>query len=269
VDAFSELEHSRWQAVAAPYHDYFGPLTVQSIEPMLDAVGAARGTLLLDVASGPGYVAAAASRRGAVATGVDFSSEMVAQARRLYPGIEYRQGDAQALPFPDASFDAVVIAYGMLHFAHADKALAEAHRVLRRGGRIAFCVWSLPERAIGMQIILGAVKEHGDPDVALPPGPPFFRFSDRGECERALRAAGFADPRVVELDQTWRLPSPGALFDAFVESTARTGALLRAQAPEALARIRAATEAAARRYPAGGGIALPMPAVLAAAAKLE
>src|SRR3954464_4243379 len=64
MDAFSEFERARWQAVAAPYHDYFGGLTSQSIGPLLDAVRAARGTRLLDVASGPGYVAAAAARRG-------------------------------------------------------------------------------------------------------------------------------------------------------------------------------------------------------------
>src|SRR5438874_2440380 len=146
MDAFSEFERARWQAVAAPYHDYFGGLTSQSIGPLLDAVRAVRGTRLLDVASGPGYVAAAASRRGVDATGVDFSSEMVDQARRLHAGVDFREGDAHALPFPDAGFDAVVIAYGMLHFSQPERALAEARRVLRPGGRVAFSVWAPPER---------------------------------------------------------------------------------------------------------------------------
>lgn len=265
MNPFVELEHSRWQSVAAPYHDRFGPLTSQSIGPLLDAVGVVRGLRLLDVASGPGYVAAAASRLRALATGVDFSSAMVAQARRLHPGVEYREGDAQSLPFEARSFDAVVIAYGMLHFSEPDRALAEARRVLRPGGRIAFSVWAPPERAPGFRIILDAVKAHGDPDVTLPAGPPFFRFSDPDESARSLVAAGFARPQVVELAQTWQLPSPAALFEAMLESTARTGALLRAQPPAALARIRAATETAAAAHVHEGRVELAMPAVISSA----
>src|SRR5438067_1224509 len=128
--------------------------------------------------------------------------------------------------------------------------------------RAGFSVWAPPERAPGFAIILGAVKEHGDPDVTLPPGPPFFRFSDPEECARALRAAGFARPATAELAQTWRLASPSALFDAMLESTARTGALLRAQAPARLARIRAATEAAARAHLRAGAVELAMPAMI-------
>ncbi|HZR68465.1 MAG TPA: class I SAM-dependent methyltransferase [Burkholderiales bacterium] len=265
TDAFAEFERSRWQSVAAPYHDYFGALTSQSIGSLLDAVAAARGTRLLDVASGPGYVAAAAVRRGARATGVDFSSEMVAQARRLHRGVDYREGDAQALPFGAGSFDAVVVAYGLLHFSDPDRALAEARRVLAPGGRVAFSVWAAPERAVAFAIVLDAVKTHGDPAVPLPPGPPFFRFSDPAECVRALTAAGFERPHVAELSQTWRLASPAALFQAMLESTARTGALLRAQAPAALARVRAAIESGAAAHAGAGGIDLAMPAVIASA----
>lgn len=265
MDPFTELEHGRWQGAAGPYHDGFGTLTSQTIAPLLDAVGARPGMRLLDVATGPGYVAAAAGRLGARATGVDFSSEMVAQARRLHPAVEFREGDAQALPFEAEGFDAVVCAYGLLHFAEPERALAEARRVLRRGGRIAFCVWAPPERARAFGIVLDIIKEHGDPAVSLPPAPPFFRFADPDECVRALRAAGFAQPRVTEVPQTWRLDSAHALFQTMLHGTARTGALLRLQTAERLARIRAAVDAAARGHSRDGGVEFTMPAVVSSA----
>jgi len=78
--AFHEFERAGWENVAAEYDRRFGELTSQSIPPLLDAVGAAPGVRLLDVACGPGYVAAAAQARGARAVGIDFSAVMVAEA---------------------------------------------------------------------------------------------------------------------------------------------------------------------------------------------
>ena len=97
------------------------------------------------MASGPGYVAAAAASVGASAVGVDFSSEMVRLAASRYPGIVFQEGDAEALAFPDESFDAVTLNFGVLHLARPDAALAEARRVLVPGGRCALTVWAKPE----------------------------------------------------------------------------------------------------------------------------
>src|SRR5713226_3772200 len=105
--AFREFERQGWEKAARGYHDCFGRLTTQAVGPLLDAVGAGPGVRLLDVASGPGYLADAAVKRGASAVGVDFTAAMVAQARQRYPAAEYRQGDAEALPFANSSFDAV------------------------------------------------------------------------------------------------------------------------------------------------------------------
>jgi SAM-dependent methyltransferase len=268
IDAFTAFEHEGWQNVGKPYADYFGGLTTQSIEPLLDAVEVSPGTRVLDVASGPGYVAAAAARRQASVVGLDFSSAMVAQASQRYPGIEFRVGSALDLPFPEASFDATVIGFGMLHFAQPDQALAEACRVLRRGGRVGFTVWAKPDRALAFGILTKAVQAHGDMNVPLPQGPPFFRFSEPQECIDTLGRLGFAQTRTVEVAQVWKLASPATLFDAFWQSTVRFGALLRAQAPDALVRIRTAVESAAKEYQhPSGEIELPMPAMLTCGVK--
>ena len=257
---FREFEHAGWDQLPRRYHDAFHTLTTQAIGPLLDAVGARPGMNLLDVASGPGYVAAAAAKRGADVTGLDFAAAMVEEARRRYPKVRFQEGDAEALGFGDAAFDAVTMNFGMLHLGQPDQAIREAHRVLRPGGRFAFTVWAKPEEARGFDIVLGAIRRHGSLEVGLPPGPPFFRFSDEAECRRTLLAAGFTAPQFRKIPQTWRLDSPQDLWEFMLGSTVRTGALLRAQAPQALAAIRAEVMAASSKQ-------VPMPAVLSSATK--
>lgn len=268
AEDFGTLEHRGWQEVASRYEDAFAALTAQSIEPLLDAVGAAAGTRLLDVASGPGHLTATAASRGAIATGLDFSPAMVARARAAHPRARFIEASAQALPFPAASFDAVVISYGMLHFPDADQALREVFRVLRPGGRLGFTVWSGPERALGFGLVNNAIRAHGNPDVSLPPGPPLFRFSEAGECHRVLAQLGFAGIRVIEVPQVWRFSSASAWIEGMERGTVRTAATLRKQSPAALARIRATLLQDAQAWQRNdGSIELPMPAVLACATR--
>lgn len=266
-DAFREFERAGWEAVPAQYDDGFADLTPQAADSLLDATGVGPGTDLLDVATGPGYVAAAAAARGARAVGVDFSGAMVERARQRHPEVDFRQGDAEALPFPAASFDAVVMNFGLLHLAEPERALSEAHRVLRSGGRCAFTVWAAPGETVGFGIVLRALEAHGTTDVPLPVGPPFFRFSDPQECVRCLADAGFIRPRVVSVPQTWRLASADELFGIMERGTVRTAGLLRAQSSEARAAILAAIRGEAARWLADDGLELPMPAVLASASK--
>jgi SAM-dependent methyltransferase len=219
---FSAFEREGWERVAQAYDEYFGDLTAQSNQAMLDALGIQRGSRFLDVASGPGYLAAAARRRGAEVAGVDFSVAMVEKARRVFPGLEFRVGDAEDLPFADQSFGAAGISFGMLHFPHPERALAEAFRVLQPGGRIAFTVWATPDKAVGLAMVLRAIEEHGTTDVPVLPGPPFFRFSDWDESSRALLDAGFVQPDARELDMTLVLRLPDTPFHALMRGGVRT-----------------------------------------------
>jgi SAM-dependent methyltransferase len=268
--AFRAFEHEGWQRAAAPYAQAFGRLTTQAAVPLLDAVAAGPGVRLLDVASGPGYVAAEALRRGARVTAVDFSAAMVTAVREAHPLIDASEADAEDLPFESASFDAVTCNYGLLHFGRPERALAEMRRVLRAGGRAGATVWAPPHQAVAFGLILDAVAAHGRADPGLPSGPPFFRFSDPAEFARALRAAGFVEPTVAHVHQVWHLPSVDALFAAMREGTVRTAGLLAAQRAEAQRAIRQALHAAARPYlQSDGSLALPMPAVLATGVAAE
>ena len=264
---FHAFEQSGWESAAAEYDDAFARITSQSVPPLLDAIGAGPGVRLLDVACGPGYASAQAASRGAVVTGIDFSGAMVALARSRHPHIEFREGDAQALDVADNSFDALAMNFGLLHLDQPERALAEAARVLRPGGRCGFTVWVAPPRNAVFGIVLGAIERHGRLDVPLPPGPPFFRYSDAAVAKQALEQAGLVEAQVSEVPGVWRFTDTAELVEAMIKGTVRTGALLRAQTPEALARIRAAIMEQAAVYAQDGGIALPMPSVLLSARK--
>jgi SAM-dependent methyltransferase len=261
--AFHAFEQAGWERAAEHYADAFGALTAQAAEPLLNAAGIASGTLLLDVACGPGFIASAAAAQGASVTGLDFSAAMIAEARRRHgPSIAFREGDAEALPFEDATFEAVVMNFGMLHLARPEAAVVEALRVLRPGSRYAFTVWAPPEQAVGFGMTLRAIREHGNPDVPLPEGPPFFRFSNATECYRTLEKARFADVSVSTLPLVWRVSSADAVFEALSRGGVRTAAVLRAQTPAALEAIRGAVRAEVESYAHDGEFRLPMPAVL-------
>ncbi len=266
-EAFRAFEHEGWERIPQRYHNAFASLTSQMTTPLLDAVGVTTGVQLLDVATGPGYAAAAATKRGAEVVGVDFAPAMVAEARRRYPTVDFREGDAEDLPFPEASFDAVTMNFGLLHLGRPEQALTEAHRVLRPGGRLGFTVWARPEEAIGFQMVLRAVESYGKVDVQLPQGPHFFRFSDPQECHRSVLGAGLVSPTVKTIPLIWRLHSPDALFENMFEGTVRTAGLLRAQSADAIRAIRKALRQAAMPYQKGDGVELPMPAVLVSARK--
>jgi SAM-dependent methyltransferase len=243
-------------------------LTIQSAGPLLHAANVLAGTHLLDVATGPGFVAGAAAACGANVVGLDFSRAMIAAARHRHPSITFQEGNAEALPFDASSFDAVVMNFGLLHLARPDAAIAEAHRVLRHGGRYALTVWAAPDQALGFGMVLRAVQEHGNPNVTLPEGPPFFRFSDLDEFRAVLIRTGFSDVDVTTLPLSWHLPSPDAVFDAVSQGGVRTAAVLRAQTPPALLAIRAAVRLAVEAYAHDGAFIVPMPAVLASGARL-
>src|SRR6266536_1072571 len=123
--AFHDFERQGWERASEHYGDAFGALTAQIAGPLLDAAGVKAGSRVLDVCTGPGIAAGAAAARGADVVGLDFSAAMIEEARRGHPGITFREGDAEALPFDTGSFDAVVMSFGLLHLARPDTAIAE------------------------------------------------------------------------------------------------------------------------------------------------
>jgi SAM-dependent methyltransferase len=264
---FKELEQAGWDRNAPTYHEYGGQITQQGIQPMLDAVNAGVGTRLLETACGPGYGAGKAAARGAHAVGIDIAESMVVEARQRYPQAEFRQGDAEALIFDDASFDAVICPFGLLHMPEPDKAIAEAFRILKSGGRFAITVWCAADKHEMYALALSAIQKHGTMEVSLPPGPPFFRFSDPEECDRTLNAAGFVDSQVTELPLVHRVTSPQDILDLLHRSTVRFSMLVELQTNEARHGIHQAIIDGAEAHKVGEQYEMKWPAVMAAARK--
>lgn len=267
--SFRAFEQAGWEdpGVVAKYHGHLSDLTNQSIDILLEAAAVRTGSRVLDVATGAGYVAGAAAKRGAEVTGIDFSAPQVRMARERYPSVRFEQADAEALPFDPDTFDAVVNAFGMCHFPNPEVALQEAFRVLKHGGRVAFTVWDAPERAVGFGAVYAAVRAHGSMDVGLPAGPNFFFFSDPEQSTKALLNAGFVSPSFRQVPQVWRVSDPDEIFDVVTEGTVRAAATLRAQSPGAREAIKTALRETVMAYKRGECFEVPNPAVLAAAVK--
>lgn len=267
--SFREFEQAGWEdpTLVTKYHEHLSGVTTQSAGALLDAAGVRKGSRVLDVATGAGYVAGAAAQRGADAIGIDFSAAQVELARQTYPLVRFEQADAEALPFEPGIFDAVVNGFGMCHLPNPDLALCEAFRVLKPGGRVAFAVWDVPERAIGFGAVYVAVRAHGSMDVGLPVGPNFFLFSNPEHSIKALRDAGFASPSCHQVPQVWRLSDPDQLFEAVTEGSVRAAATIRSQTLTVRDAIRAALRETVKAYKRKDHFELPMPAVIATAAK--
>ena len=260
--AFKKFEFGGWQQSVNAYDLGFSKLTSNVGETMLRVLELEPGATFLDVACGPGHVTERAHQFGAVATGVDFSPQMLERAASKYKGPCFQPGDAEALPFGDESFDCVGMNFGIPHLGDPEAALFEMHRVVKSGGRIAFSAWGLPTEALGFKVVLDAVNELGDRSVSLPPGPSFFKFSAEDEARSLCDTAGFQSFAVEQVPGSWKFEKFDDFFTAFHEGTARTGGLLRAQPPEYLARIRERVEQTLMAGFSTDGISVevPMPA---------
>jgi SAM-dependent methyltransferase len=267
-DAFDAFEAASWGERASVYHRSLGAITSRVIEPLLDAAGVGSGTRVLDVATGPGYVAAAAAVRGADIVGVDVSAEMISLAHRLRPELEFHRADAAQLPYPDGSYDAVLANFLIPHVGRPEHVTAELVRVLRPGGALAFSTWDVPERARLLGVLVDAVAEVDAPAPAeIPPGPPFFRFSEDSEFVRLLADAGLDDVVVQTVPFTHRVASGDELWDGLLGGTVRLRALVAGQTAEVQARIRAAFDRLVSVYETGEGLDLPVSVKLASGRK--
>ena len=267
-DAFNAFEADGWEQRADGYHRFWATLTTRVIEPLLDAAGVVPGTRVLDLASGPGYVAAACAVRGADVIGVDVAAEMVSLARRLRPEIDFRQANAEQLPFANGSFDAALANFLVPHVGRPEQVAAELARVVRPDGKLALSTWDVPERARLLGVLVDAAAEVGaQPPPDLPPGLPFFRFSEESEFARLLGDAGYSDVAIRTVSFTHRQASGDALWEGLMGGTVRMSALVLAQPDEVQVRIRAAFDRLVRPYAANGGLKLPVSVKLASGRK--
>lgn len=197
-----------FQTSGASYDSFMGRYSRSLAAPFADAAGVTAGQRVLDVGCGPGALTTELVARlgtGGVCA-VDPSPPFVADCSARHPGVEVRQGRAEALPFEDAVFDASM-AQLVLHFtSDAPAAAAEMRRVVRAGGVVAACVWDFEH---GMEML----RAYWDAALSVDPDAPdearTLRFGRAGEIVELFAGAGLVD--VVE--STLSVSSSYAGFD--------------------------------------------------------
>jgi ubiquinone/menaquinone biosynthesis C-methylase UbiE len=268
-DSFDQFERERWnEGRAEPYHHGISAITTRTIDPLLDAAGVDEGMRVLDLATGPGYAAARAAERGAQATGIDFAPEMLELARRLYPDIDFREGDVTALDFEDDSFDVVIGGFLMPHLADLPAAVREFARVARPGGRVALTTWDSPRRTRFVGAMMEAVSAAGAtlPDE-LPAGPSIFQYSADREFALLLLNGGLEEPIIEQVAFTHHVDDFDEFWADVLGGTVRTMIMVTSQPPELQAEIRRRYEELLEAYRAEDGWDIPCSVKLGSAQK--
>jgi enediyne biosynthesis protein CalE5 len=204
---FKNQQRRHWDEVAGGWAAWL-EWTEAAFKPVTDwlhgAAGWTVGTRTLDVGCGAGYPSLAAADavgpNGAVVA-VDLSTAMLQAAaaaarRRGLSHITFLEMDAEDLGLETASFDSATNAYGLMFYPDPARAVAELHRVLAPGGRVAVAVWDDPAKSPYFSVISrAAARQWGvHPPIAGGPGP--FRFAAPDGLASLLAAAGFTDVRV-------------------------------------------------------------------------
>ena len=135
-----------WGARAQDWAAYVEQVGLPLFGAALDAARVTSGTRLLDAGCGAGLLSLLASLRGAQVTALDASPGLLAIARQRLPAADVREGDLEALPFADASFDAVTAVNSLFYADDMGAAMRELVRVVRPGGRVVVTAWGPPER---------------------------------------------------------------------------------------------------------------------------
>ena len=207
IQKFREHLHQEWtgdRTVAAwrKWHAQIATFTQGATKAIMEAALLRPGMRVLDLASGVGDPALSIAREVAPSgrvTATDLGPGMMSLAEELahkqgLTNIEFREANAESLPFADKSYDVLTCRFGVMFFPDLPKALHECYRVLKPGGRAAFVAWGKKEQPF-FTTTAGIVLKHVPvpPPPLDPDAPSLFMFGERDRLRRALEAAGFSN----------------------------------------------------------------------------
>jgi ubiquinone/menaquinone biosynthesis C-methylase UbiE len=198
-------EPERWQVstdAAEVYESWFVPAIFGAwARPVADAAAIRTGNRVLDVGCGTGVLAREALGRvgpeGDV-VGLDLNEGMLAVAARTEPKIDWRLGDAAALPFGNARFDVVVSQFALMYFPDRMASLREMWRTLAPGGRLAIAAWARIDHARGYQILVDIAARQCGREAADVLAAPFV-LGDQNELAELFLSSGISGPRSLSM----------------------------------------------------------------------
>lgn len=207
---------------AEQYESGFVPALFGEWAPVLvDVAGVRPGHFVLDVACGTGVVAREASNRvgsdGGV-VGLDLNEAMLVVAGRIRPDIEWRQGDATALPYEAETFDVVLCQAALMFMPDPAKAMLEMARVVKATGRVAIQVWASRDVQLGFKPFYDVVARHGGPD-AVDLICAYWTLGDLQRLTALCAGAGLRILSTMTRTGAIRLPSIDDYVTTEVEST--------------------------------------------------
>jgi ubiquinone/menaquinone biosynthesis C-methylase UbiE len=263
--SYTKQLRQNWNSVAPHYRriseDYFRPIA----RAFVDFTALKPRQSVLDVACGPGTATTEAVKavgRAGKVVGVDLSFEMLKLAGERLGTVDLREMSAEALDFPDGTFDAVICQLGLMLFAEPETALREMVRVAKSGGKVSCLVQGTPDKMLFTSLVLKTMVRHA-PELKTQGGPSLYAYGPNGVLDKALTQSGLAHVRSRRLAGTYPFDSPEIYWEILTTGGGRTGSMLKSLPSEKRAAIRKEVFSAAETYRKGPRLEIPFEFVMA------
>ena len=259
----TNLQAARTWGAGGQGYDQVSRGIADAIDHAIEALDPRPGESVLDVATGTGWAARGIANRGAVVTGIDFGAGVIEAAKTLSPGagIDFRVGDAEALDFPDQSFDAVISTFGTMFARNPEAVAAELARVVKPGGRVSLANWAVGGSVHEMFKLIRSYK----PAEERPAPSPF----EWGKTSRVVELLGPNFDIEFEVGTSFFRPKSGEqAWTTFSTGFGPVVSLLRVLSPTKIQALRKDFIAFHEAHREGGTIVVKRPYVITKARRL-
>jgi ubiquinone/menaquinone biosynthesis C-methylase UbiE len=262
INDISTTQKAAWNKFSAGWKKW-DALTMEMLRPhgdaIMDHLGATGTSVVLDIASGTGEpgLSIAPHLHGGKVVITDLAEHMltVAKEKAAEAGIsnvDFREADANALPFAENTFDEISCRHGFMFFPDMQQAANEMARVLKPGGRIATAVWAGPEKNPWVTGMMRNIKKHIDVAPPEPGAPGIFRCAEPGLIAGLFRNAGLKDVAERDVPNVLGVSGPEDYWNMMTEVAAPVVAALSKADADTVAKVKADVLAdMAAHYPNG------------------
>jgi SAM-dependent methyltransferase len=258
----TNVQAARTWGAGGEKYDQVSRGIADAIEHAVDALDPQPGERILDVATGTGWAARRIAARGAIVTGVDLGEEVIEAAKLLSSDIDFRVGDAEALPFPDNHFDAVISTFGVMFARDPEAVAAELARVVRPGGRVSLANWVIGGSVHDMFQLIRSYKPAEEN-----PAPSPFEWGSSGRVTELL-----GDQFEVQFESGTSFFRPESGEKAWATFSTGFGpvvTLLEVLSDEKAAALKAEFVAFHEAHRMGAGIVIRRPYVITTATRID